>query len=336
MRATFVHAAHDSDNLLKLLTQLRDRLPSPNLNPAATSVTVFAKNGRSMGDVSAFASLLDHVYPMVYDITGDWEDGTGRDAPMSSFSGALDNWIAAGFRKTQLILGVPLHGKTFCGKAMVDLPYKDQIRVVDSWDRQWDVGEQAATWFNKNKQVFGTLPDPQLMRSRTDWAMKHAGGVMTRALEHDNGDRLKAIDDTVRSGPMRPPSPSKATTAHPPAFTTQAAEQLTAITSPETSTLSCTTSTIFTSSLPAAPPKPAHTNPPVLSEPDHRCSRGKECRNGFCLPIVIAVPTPQAPLMRNAPVFTTPVPHRTSLRIGYRHAGCFHRFGARNNKAFCD
>ncbi|KAI8586433.1 glycoside hydrolase superfamily, partial [Geranomyces variabilis] len=61
-------AAHDSDNILKLLTQLGDRLPSPYLITAATLVTVFAKNGRSMGDVSGFASLLDHVYPMFYDI----------------------------------------------------------------------------------------------------------------------------------------------------------------------------------------------------------------------------------------------------------------------------
>lgn len=61
----------DSANFLFFLQELRAALPQGALITAATQVWPFAdENGNPMGDVSAFAKVLDWILIMNYDIWG--------------------------------------------------------------------------------------------------------------------------------------------------------------------------------------------------------------------------------------------------------------------------
>ncbi|KAJ3148314.1 hypothetical protein HDU86_007496 [Geranomyces michiganensis] len=216
-----IDEARDTDNFVKLLAELRAKLPTKLLT-AATPVTLWRKNGQILRDASAFASLLDYVYPMVYDVSGAWNPETSHDAPLSSFIAALDNWTSAGFKPHQVVLGLPFYGKTFAGVLsgqngglrqkytgeVLSVPYKSLKDILASggWTRRWDDNEKAAYWHNDAQKVFCTMPDDLFMRLRTQWALqKKAGGVMFWATDHDNGDLIRAISSVVAdSNPVVP------------------------------------------------------------------------------------------------------------------------------------
>ncbi|KAI0661066.1 glycoside hydrolase [Cubamyces menziesii] len=113
--------ADDSANFLAFLQTLRATLPPDAKITAATQTVPFAgPDGDPLGDVSAFAAVLDWVLLMNYDTWGSSSD-PGPNAPLSdacnnstqdsaSALAALRAWTAAGFPASQLVLGVPSYG----------------------------------------------------------------------------------------------------------------------------------------------------------------------------------------------------------------------------------
>ncbi|KAH9899952.1 glycoside hydrolase [Cubamyces lactineus] len=111
----------DSANFLAFLQLLRATLPPGAKITAATQTVPFAgPDGDPLGDVSAFAEVLDWVLLMNYDTWGSSSD-PGPNAPLSdacnnstqdsaSALAALRAWTAAGFPASQLVLGVPSYG----------------------------------------------------------------------------------------------------------------------------------------------------------------------------------------------------------------------------------
>jgi len=72
-----------------------------------------------MTDVSQFASVLDHIAIMNYDVSGSWSSGVGPNAPLYDFcaptqagsaSSAVQAWTSAGFPTSKIVLGVPAYG----------------------------------------------------------------------------------------------------------------------------------------------------------------------------------------------------------------------------------
>jgi len=120
----------DSANFLSLLQELRKDPTGAKLTLSSAVVTPFADtNGDPMTDVSAYASLLDYVEIMNYDIHGNWSTGLGPNAPLndscvtdpSQAQGSavtlVDQWVKAGFPHHQIVLGMASYGHTFDVKA---------------------------------------------------------------------------------------------------------------------------------------------------------------------------------------------------------------------------
>ncbi|KAG8744772.1 hypothetical protein FRC10_009420 [Ceratobasidium sp. 414] len=116
----------DTSNFLAFLTELRTALPNTTFS-AATSITPFVSSDQATPstDVSGFASVLDYVAIMNYDIWGPWSTGVGPNAPLNdtcvadetqkvgSAVSAVNAWMTAGIPADQLVLAVAAYGHGF-------------------------------------------------------------------------------------------------------------------------------------------------------------------------------------------------------------------------------
>ncbi|CAA7268345.1 unnamed protein product [Cyclocybe aegerita] len=114
----------DSSNFLSFLQELRkDPDGSQLLITAAVGLSPFAgPGGTPMSDVSEFASVLDHIAVMNYDVWGSWSTGAGPNAPLDdscaptpagSATSAVKAWTAAGFPASKIALGIAAYGHSF-------------------------------------------------------------------------------------------------------------------------------------------------------------------------------------------------------------------------------
>ncbi|KAI0053163.1 glycoside hydrolase family 18 protein [Auriscalpium vulgare] len=117
-------SSSDSSNFLSFLQTLRSQDGAQNLVlSAAVSVTPFVgPDGTPLSDVSGFASVLDYIEVMNYDIWGSWSNTVGPNAPLDdscaptqagSAMSAVKAWTGAGFPANQIILGVASYGHSF-------------------------------------------------------------------------------------------------------------------------------------------------------------------------------------------------------------------------------
>ncbi|KJA18752.1 glycoside hydrolase family 18 protein [Hypholoma sublateritium FD-334 SS-4] len=117
-------APDDSANFLLFLQQLRQDPVAANITlTAAVGQTPFAgPDGTPTADVSAFATVLNHIAVMNYDVWGSWSPTVGPNAPLDdscspvqagSATSALKAWTGAGFPAAQIVLGVPAYGHSF-------------------------------------------------------------------------------------------------------------------------------------------------------------------------------------------------------------------------------
>jgi GH18 family chitinase len=65
-----VVSSSDTANLLLFLQALRTALPNTRLSTCTTQQTYVGANGNPIGDVSAYAALLDNILVMNYDVWG--------------------------------------------------------------------------------------------------------------------------------------------------------------------------------------------------------------------------------------------------------------------------
>ncbi|KAI0747107.1 glycoside hydrolase [Daedaleopsis nitida] len=147
-------SADDSQNFLSFLQALRSQVGQNFTLSAAAGITPFAgPDGTPMADVSAFASALDYVAIMNYDVWGSWSSTVGPNAPLNdtcasdqegSAVSAVKAWTSSGFPANQLVLGVASYGHSFKvaqTAALTDsalTPYsafdKSAQPLGDSWD----------------------------------------------------------------------------------------------------------------------------------------------------------------------------------------------------------
>jgi len=116
----------DTANYLKLLQLLRqDSTGKSLILTAATFITPFNDaSGSPSADVSGFAKVLTYIAIMNYDIWGAWSSAVGPNAPLAdacagadhqqgSATSAVAAWNAAGFPKSQIVLGTASYGHSF-------------------------------------------------------------------------------------------------------------------------------------------------------------------------------------------------------------------------------
>ncbi|EJD01206.1 glycoside hydrolase [Fomitiporia mediterranea MF3/22] len=111
----------DSANFLKMLKLLRSNLPDGARITAAVQDVPFAgPDGNPMDDVSEFASVLDWVNIMNYDVfsssanpgpNGPLDNGCNDSSqPQFNAVAAVKQWTDANFPASHLMLGVPFYG----------------------------------------------------------------------------------------------------------------------------------------------------------------------------------------------------------------------------------
>ncbi|QRV85311.1 chitinase [Ceratobasidium sp. AG-Ba] len=115
---------NDTANFLSFLQELRDALPDISFSAATSIVPFMSADGTPSTDVSGFASLLDYIAIMNYDVWGAWSDTVGPNAPLNdtcappanqvgSAVSAVQAWTAAGIPADQLVFGVASYGHSF-------------------------------------------------------------------------------------------------------------------------------------------------------------------------------------------------------------------------------
>ncbi|GAA5895066.1 hypothetical protein JCM6882_008275 [Rhodosporidiobolus microsporus] len=113
-------SSSDTANLLTTLQLLRAALPTAHLSTCTTHQTYIGASGSPIGDVSAFADVLDNVLVMNYDVWGA-SSTPGPNAPLSNkcsgslqpnanMASAISQWTAAGMPASKILMGVPAYG----------------------------------------------------------------------------------------------------------------------------------------------------------------------------------------------------------------------------------
>ncbi|KAJ2845537.1 hypothetical protein IWW36_004740 [Coemansia brasiliensis] len=118
-------AAHDTDNFLAFLQELRATLDTTfgdqqKLITLATRFQPFDGPNGPLSDVSAFADIVDYFNLMLYDFNGVWSETTGPNAPLDfepqhglqfSFKSSIQSWIDAGIPASKINPGLPFYGR---------------------------------------------------------------------------------------------------------------------------------------------------------------------------------------------------------------------------------
>lgn len=117
-------AAADKDNYVKLLKELRERFdPLGYLLTAAVGVS--NAHISTSYDIPNMSRYLHFILLMAYDLHGVSDGVTGQNAPLFpstlespafadfNIQAVVANWISKGASATNLVLGIPLYGRTF-------------------------------------------------------------------------------------------------------------------------------------------------------------------------------------------------------------------------------
>ncbi|TFK29162.1 glycoside hydrolase [Coprinopsis marcescibilis] len=115
------YSANDSANYLTFMKLLRNSLgPCKIVSSAVAHLPWLGSNGKPLASVTDFASVMDYICIMNYDVWGS--SGTpGPNAPLGNLCGtskqphasaqaALAQWKAAGFPASKQLLGLALYG----------------------------------------------------------------------------------------------------------------------------------------------------------------------------------------------------------------------------------
>ncbi|KIJ14561.1 chitinase [Paxillus involutus ATCC 200175] len=145
----------DSANFLSFIQETRQQAPNLTLS-AAVGITPFVDDtGSPSTDVSSFASVLDWIEVMNYDVFGTFSSVDGPNAPLNDTCAASGNqqgsavsavaaWTKAGFPADKIVLGVPAYGHSYTVPTSTAVSGstlniytafdKTNIPIGDSWD----------------------------------------------------------------------------------------------------------------------------------------------------------------------------------------------------------
>jgi len=92
---------------------------------AAVGILPFIDHdGSPIKDASAFAKVLDSIYIMAFDLSGNWDTKLGPNSPLYtsphaeepfSLDSGVRAWRKAGFKNSQIVAGIPFYGWSASG-----------------------------------------------------------------------------------------------------------------------------------------------------------------------------------------------------------------------------
>jgi chitinase len=174
-------AENDTNNLLKLLKELREAIGSSKIISAAVPFNTFEVDSRPLKDMSEFAELFDYVNIMAYDFAGSWSTVTSHQSSLYSISeddngyslsGAVSNWINANFPSSKIVVGIPAYGRSWISGSSSNNGYLqrpsnshpkgDEEDYIDSSSKRY-----SSTW--KYKNIRKAIVKSTYKNSSGDW-----------------------------------------------------------------------------------------------------------------------------------------------------------------------
>ncbi|KAI7852427.1 glycoside hydrolase superfamily [Circinella umbellata] len=215
-----VNKASDSKNLLSLFQELRAAMDKKYKEgtkelTAAVHVRTFITPSGYMTDVKPYASVLDRVNLMTYDINGGWNTTTGPNAPFNyqpgygdsdSFVSAIDNWLKAGMPANKISPGLAFYGRSVTTKGDMSKTNQYQPQIPgqlpkgDSFDAFWqdpycskDPGGMSGIWRYGNLRSEGVLTSPT--KAASPWVRKFDKVSQTPWLFNPTNKTFISYDD---------------------------------------------------------------------------------------------------------------------------------------------
>jgi chitinase len=195
---------NDGANYAELLKVVRTKLDAlGEKNGRYYEITVASPAGADKianFNLAGLAPYVDHFNVMAYDFHGTWEKSTGHQ---SAFTGdpngydiqtAVNLYLVAGVKPSQIVLGAPLYTRAWSGVAdggdggyaetssgaapgtyeAGNYDYKDLLSQLKDpskgWVLYWDDQAQAAYLYNPAQQIFSSFETPTSIAQKAEWA----------------------------------------------------------------------------------------------------------------------------------------------------------------------
>ncbi|GAB0090565.1 Glyco_hydro_18 domain-containing protein [Sergentomyia squamirostris] len=280
-------ASTDRNAYIELVKALRTRFDSEGLILTA-AVGASAHFLSSSYNAVEMTKYIHYILLMTYDLRSAYDGVTGQNAPMYSSSkessgvstynvnSAVNAWIQAGAKPENLVLGIPLYGKSFTLRNSVNNglgasttgpgnsgPYTEEpgtLNYIEICEKQMEGGwttifdnDQKVPYSYKGNQWIG-YDNKESVKLKTEYAISRGlGGVMIYSLEQDDirgfcGGGTYPLMSTIKTalnsagngGSTNPTTTSTTTTTLKP--------------SQSTTTTKSTTTTTTASSITSTPP----------------------------------------------------------------------------------
>lgn len=199
--------AHDTDNYVLLMKQLRETLGEKYLLTYAGYVRdkVATKDGWKYIDIKAVDQYVDFVNIMTYDLDSAPRHHSALKDSRAYWdcNRAVKAYIDAGISPSKLVLGIPFYGRRSFSSSPGAFKYKSimefdpKIYKVDNWDSYASVPYVTLV---KDNSFYCGYDNPQSIETKWKWASSQGlKGMMFWEYEQDDdeGTLRKAIWESV-------------------------------------------------------------------------------------------------------------------------------------------
>ncbi|HVU13505.1 MAG TPA: glycoside hydrolase family 18 protein [Phototrophicaceae bacterium] len=214
-----VERPQDKDNFILLLAALRQQLDTLGAGHLLTIALGSTPSNYQPLDWAKIAPLLDWINVMTYDMSGEWSEVTGFNAPLynstanppegGSDDATISGLLALGVPASKLVLGVPFYGRGWTGVGIqnngLHQPYTglpagtSEQGSYDYWDlaahyvgkyaRFWDETAQVPWLYDATSGTMISYEDPVSLAHKANYVREHSlGGAMIWEISEDSPD----------------------------------------------------------------------------------------------------------------------------------------------------
>ncbi len=217
--------ATDRVNYTLLMKEIHQRLKAVNSDYLLTAALPGGSSGsHSRYELDKLGDYLDYIHLMTYDLNsgGRATHHTAFDSsaytPYGCVKESVQAYIASGFPKEKLVVGIAFYGKIYMANNTISLgtsaynPEKDTITYTEIKRKYlnnaatddgiylgWDASAQAPYIISRSENIFITYDNVRSVTLKTDYAKANGlGGVMYWDHGSDiSGDLISAIYDEL-------------------------------------------------------------------------------------------------------------------------------------------
>ena len=231
--------ANEDNNYIQLLAQLRTQINQASQNDGKQYLLTTALSGSpyqlsasdyggnpydfSPQDLRATSDYVDFINVMSYDYHGPWENTTNHQSALYKSTNdntynaakvntnwAIQRYLSAGVPATDIVLGIPLYGRTWTGvnagsnnglfqqgTGSSERTYRELYNLLgtNGYQSFWDNSAKVPYIYSSQTKVFSTYENNQSILGKTDYVKQQGlGGAffweITQDLPITNPDSL--------------------------------------------------------------------------------------------------------------------------------------------------